>query len=155
MAKIINGTSESETINGRNGPGIINGLGGDDTLRGGNGSDTLNGGDGNDRLVGRRGADQLNGGDGNDMLFGNGGGDMMTGGSGADRFSFRFDESGASTSSPTSLRPEGDRLLLRQVDADEGLDGNQNFTFIEGDAFSGTAGELRFEFDGDQTVCLG
>ena len=41
-------------------------------------------------------------------------------------------------------RAEGDRINLRQVDANADVGGDQNFAFIGDAAFSGAAGELRY-----------
>ena len=81
---LINGTVNSETLDGTNQADIINGLGGDDILNGLNGDDTLNGGEGNDILNGGNGADTLNGDAGNDILNGGTGDDVLNGGSGND-----------------------------------------------------------------------
>ena len=54
---IINGTSRSETIVGREDASTINGLGGNDKLIGRDGDDTLNGGFGTDQMMGGRGSD--------------------------------------------------------------------------------------------------
>lgn len=49
---------------------------------------------------------------------------------------------------------QGDRIDLHLIDAVAG-GGNQAFDFIGGDAFSGTAGELRSVFQGTNTVVSG
>lgn len=77
----IEGTDDSETINGTIG---------NDEIRAFRGDDTLNGLDGNDELRGGKGDDILNGGNGNDRLRGDAGNDILTGGDGADRFIFNI-----------------------------------------------------------------
>lgn len=77
---VMNGTNNSETVNGTGGNDIIlgldgddelNGNAGDDVLIGGRGNDTLNGGNSDDRLIGGVGNDALSGGTGNDTyVFG-------------------------------------------------------------------------------------
>ena len=75
----INGTDNSNTLDGGSGNDTINGLGSNDILIGGQGNDTINGGIGVDILYGGVGNDALNGGAGNDTLIG---------GDGDDRFIF-------------------------------------------------------------------
>ncbi|MBD2512416.1 hypothetical protein H6G91_35270 [Nostoc muscorum FACHB-395] len=75
----INGTNNSDNLDGGAGNDTINGLGSNDILVGGQGNDNLNGGAGSDILYGGLGSDNLNGGAGNDSLIG---------GAGSDRFIF-------------------------------------------------------------------
>ena len=74
-AGAIQGTNQSDTINGT--PG-------DDIICGGNGKDTINGLGGNDLIFGQNGKDVLNGDNGNDSVFGANGKDQVTGGPGID-----------------------------------------------------------------------
>jgi ELWxxDGT repeat protein len=67
---------------------VINGTSNADTLTGGAGDDKLNGKSGADRLIGAEGNDTLNGGKGNDYLQGGLGNDILTGGAGKDVFAF-------------------------------------------------------------------
>ncbi|WP_341526863.1 calcium-binding protein [Nostoc sp. UHCC 0302] len=94
---VINGTSNSEALNGgagndtisaREGDDILLGQGGNDTLNGNEGDDLFYGGDGNDSCFGGAGIDTIKGGAGNDNLRGGAGNDILTGGAGADRFIF-------------------------------------------------------------------
>ncbi len=145
----LTGNSARNILTGNSGDNILEGLLGNDTLRGGQGNDTLYGGDGNDTLEGGTGDDVLNGGSGNDSLSGENGADRLTGGAGADRFNFGqavIDEYGVFDDVVTDFsHAEGDKIRLTGIDANTLLAGNQNFTFIGTAAFSGVAGQVRFE----------
>lgn len=108
----------------------------------------LFGGAGDDRLSGEGGADALRGREGDDALDGGAGRDVLIGGDGADTFVFAeaihstlaqadrildFDSAG------------GDLIDLSGIDALLGTDGDQAFTFIGTDAFTGAGGELRLK----------
>jgi serralysin len=136
-------------------------LGGDADLRGyGNGLDNLLLGNGGaNQLYGRDGSDQLLGSGGNDILFGENGNDRLVGGAGQDRtyggagadeFIFGPGDLTGTTSSLADRihdfsRAEGDRIRLDGIDADIVGSGDQSFAFIGENAFSGTAGELRYQ----------
>ena len=112
---------------------------GNDVLAGGYGNDTLNGGGGNDSLLGNEGNDVLNPGPGLDV---------MDGGEGADRYVFI--PSGMSTTQIDRIyfsTPDGDVIDLSLIDAIAGGADNA-FSFIGTNAFSGTAGELRYDYLG-------
>lgn len=64
---LLNGTFESDTIDGKEGNDTLNGSSGDDTLIGGDGDDTLDGGFGFDSLDGGSGIDTVT----YDFFFGN------------------------------------------------------------------------------------
>jgi serralysin len=90
------------------------------------------------------GNDVLTGGHGDDSLFGGLGADALTGGAGNDVFLYR--SAGESTASATDSIKDfdaGDRIDLAAIDADSLTGGNQAFSFIGANAFSGHAGELR------------
>jgi Ca2+-binding RTX toxin-like protein len=99
-------------------------------------------------LQGFGSGDQIDGGAGADTLVGGLGRDTLHGGTGADHF--RFD---AVTHSDTLFPDlivdftftaiERDRINLAVIDANTALAGNQGFTFIGANAFTGAAGELR------------
>ena len=116
------GTNAGDTILGSRAANVLKGLGGDDAL------------------AGRAGNDVLAGGRGMDFLQGDGG---------ADHFDFNSRvESAVGARRDVILdfdRGERDRIDLRDIDAHSGKAGNQAFTFIGEHAFSGKAGELRFE----------
>ena len=131
-----NGLANRLTGNGAN--NTLSGNGGNDTIAGGAGHDLIDGGIGNDVIVG---------GAGNDRIIGSLGADRLTGSLGADIFVFRslgdstMAVSGRDTITDFSFG-QGDRIDLTAIDARSGMAGNQAFTFIGGNAFSGAAGEL-------------
>lgn len=121
-----------------------------DVLRGNVGRDKLSGGAGNDKLYGNGGNDQLLGGSGNDKLQGGLGADRLSGGSGADTFVFKsIMESTASASGRDVILNfsigQKDKIDLTSIDANTMRAGNQAFHYIGTKAFSGRAGELRYE----------
>ncbi|WP_374452609.1 right-handed parallel beta-helix repeat-containing protein [Phenylobacterium sp.] len=164
LANDISGTTKADSLSG---------LGGDDVLRGREGNDTLSGGDGNDRLLGDAGADRLdggngadtlNGGEGNDVLLGgagddrlNGGpgADTLTGGAGADRFEFRPADLGSVDTITDYSKAQGDKILLSELDANTNTAANDKFTFVGTKAFSGQAGQLRYEVTNGETHVYG
>ncbi|MBX7539722.1 reprolysin-like metallopeptidase [Qipengyuania sphaerica] len=125
------GNGLDNIVRGVGGVNVLHGMGGDDQVYGGTGNDTLDGGDGNDRLYGEKGSD------------------TMTGGAGADSFIF-MDAAELGTRLAIAdiitdfSQSDGDRINLRNVDADSTAEGDQNFAFIGTSAFSQTAGELRY-----------
>ncbi len=133
-----------------------------DNLRGDGNDNVLEGGGVSDRLYGRGGNDTLNGGAGVDALYGNLGVDEMTGGPGAsttDRFIyFNMIETGVGAGNRdiiTDFQTGIDRIEIRRFDADTTQGGRQGFNFIADAAFSNTAGELRFEQTGGNTIVQG
>jgi serralysin len=141
----------------------IFGRGGDDRIHTGFGNDGLIGGDGDDSMRAGEGDDFLNGGEGIDILIGEQGRDAMIGGDGADRFVFTQPSHFAGMTTVTCDRiidfdqAEGDRILLANIDADttNGFNTNDTFTFIGAAAFSGAAGELRYEYIWGHTYVMG
>ncbi len=165
-------TAGIEVFHGGNGPDnvdgsavlsnlTINGNAGTDTLTGGNGADNINGGSGADTLSGNAGNDFLNGSGGSDTLLGQAGTDTLIGGTGLDFFRFTamgdsvlgaghdiisgFDAVGVVL---------GDRVDVNAIDANTGVAGNQNFTFISTAAFS-AAGQIRVFESGGNTIIQG
>ena len=121
-------------LDGGEGADRLDGLGGADRLRGGEGADRLRGGTGRDTLSGARGDDRLEGGAGADAL---------RGGAGADAFVFA--RPGDSTRSRRDTlfdfdRGDGDVIDLGGLAAKGAA-----LSFVGGGAFSGVAGELRFD----------
>jgi Ca2+-binding RTX toxin-like protein len=111
-------------------------------------------------LTGQAGGDVLLGGGGGDRLDGGLGADWLGGGTGADVFVFASladSRLGALRSDGHKIRPDiiadfasgTDKIDLSALDAASGTPGNQAFTFIGANAFSGQAGELRYETHGD------
>ena len=119
------------------------GGGGRDRLVGSEGADLMLGGGGDDLIKGRTGADVLRGQNGNDRLLGGDAADVLIGGRGNDKFVFRrVDRDDAPE--PDVIRAGdgaaafggvgggwGDRIDVRQIDADATQKGNQAFTFGE------------------------
>ncbi|MBK1696170.1 calcium-binding protein [Rhodovibrio salinarum] len=144
----------AQTANGTETRNVLIGNDVDNVLRGEDGGDSLYGRGGGDRLYGGAGDDEMDGGGGDDILMGGGGHDTMYGGSGADEFEFTQWDLGETDTIAEFLRSEGDWIDLARIDADAHAEGNQAFTFVGTDTFSGTAGELRFahgELQGDVT----
>jgi Ca2+-binding RTX toxin-like protein len=97
------------------------------------------------RLFGGKADDTLKGGGQADLLLGNLGADMLTGNGGAD--TFRFDSTADSNSGSMDqildFTPGTDKIDLGRVDANALTAGDQAFSWIGSNAFSGTAGQLR------------
>lgn len=150
------GDSGNDKLYGNAGADALKGDAGNDTLSGGAGSDKLYGGDGKDSLEGGSGNDTLSGGAGADKLYGGTGRDTLIGGSGADTFIYRsvaestVKSTGRDTINDFSVS-SGDVISLSAIDANSKVSGNQSFTFISNDAFSDTAGELRYFQSGAST----
>lgn len=168
------GANGNDTLYGGVGSDVLDGGAGNDTLYGEIGADLINGGLGNDWLGGSAGADTLLGGAGNDWLFGEGGADLLIGGLGHDRLYGGADNdrlqglagadslyggagadvfvfASVSDSTPRArdyiddfTPADGDRIALTAIDANSLANGNQAFTYIGDQSFSGTAGELRW-----------
>lgn len=119
-------------------------------IRGNGGDNVLSGLGGNDKIYAGAGNDTVDGGNGGDWLEGGAGIDVYTGGTGSDRFVFREGDFGGNTTGTADVitdfgDAEGDRIHLSVVDANSTLAGNQAFHFVGLNAFTGTAGELRYE----------
>ncbi|QFU15935.1 calcium-binding protein [Microvirga thermotolerans] len=118
-------------------------------------NNVLTGGGGNDRLIGNEGNDLLTGGTGRDVLEGGPGFDTLWGGAGADTFLWRGTaEMGAIASAADVVKDfsagQGDRIAVNLVDANIGLAGNQAFTFVGNNGFTG-AGQIRYVLSGNET----
>ena len=124
------------------------------------------GGLGDDDMRGNAASNRLEGGGGGDRLYGAEGGDRLLGGSGGDVFV--YGELGDSKLS--SLNSNGrkiaadylpdfesgiDRIDISALDADTLTSGDQAFSFIGMSAFSGVAGELRYQINHGQLELLG
>ena len=141
----------SDTARGYAGNDVLNGNAGNDRLAGDAGRDRVLGGSGDDTLQGGAGRDTLRGDSGDDVLEGGTGADLMSGGYGADRFVFARpadSRPGAMDRVQDFARAEGDLIDLMALDAQRGVRGNQSFDLIGITAFSGSAGELRWQRDG-------
>jgi Ca2+-binding RTX toxin-like protein len=120
------------------------------------------------RIVGTGGANTLSGLAGNDYIYGGAGNDTITGGAGRDQLFgeagadvFAFDDGdfgGVSSATADYIRDfsltDGDTINLSAVDAIAG-GGDNAFAFIGTAAFSGTAGELRFQTSATGTTVMG
>lgn len=138
----------SVSLAGQGGDDKLYGARGADILKGGRGDDTLSGGGGDDVLQGGKGNDLIHGGWGRDIIRGGEGADDLYGDGGADRFVFAsLSEMGRTRSGADTIFDftRNDRIDLRLIDADTSKDGNQKFAFVGTDAFSGLAGELRYD----------
>ncbi|MET0271347.1 MAG: calcium-binding protein, partial [Sphingomonas sp.] len=98
----------------------------------------INGGGGNDAITGSADAD---------VIIGGSGGDSLRGGGGADIFDYNSTSESRTTAIDRILDFEQgvDRFDLSTIDANSKVSGNQAFTFIGSAAFSGVAGQMRFE----------
>lgn len=164
-SNLLMGTSSADILQGFAGDDVLKGQGGADTLEGGNGDDTIYGGNGGDALFGGSGADLVKGKKGNDTLYGDAGQDVLKGGNGqdtldggsgkdkltggADKDVFLFtDASHSAQRADRDVIVDFDRaqdiINLSGIDANTTWSGDQGFAFIGTDAFSGTAGELRY-----------
>lgn len=119
-------------------------------------ADILAGGAGADELRGGNGDDTIDGGSDADLIVGGAGADVLTGGSGADSFRIGGWESLADGADRITDFVSGeDKIDISTVDAAFWTSGDQAFSFIGTDAFSGIAGELRYQFNGTDTVIKG
>ena len=145
---VMSGDNGNDQLFGDSGRDRLSGQAGSDELSGGNGRDKLDGGADNDILDGGSGRDRLSGGSGRDILDGGLGADLLTGGLGADRFDFHsVAECGRGASRDVIadfLRSDNDEIDLRSIDANTTVAGDQAFTFIGGNGFTGAAGQLCF-----------
>ncbi|TGN62043.1 glycosyl hydrolase family protein [Paracoccus liaowanqingii] len=142
--------SGSANLNGT-GNALNNGLTGNpgnNRLDGGTGTDVLDGGDGNDTLLG---------GEDNDWLIGGLGKDLLTGSMGADHFVFLSTADSGPTAAARDVmtdfsRSQGDKIDFSFIDGNLRLSGDQAFQFVGTAKFSGTAGELRYEYSKNVTL---
>ncbi|HVQ08002.1 MAG TPA: M10 family metallopeptidase C-terminal domain-containing protein [Allosphingosinicella sp.] len=131
----------------------------------GNGlANRMTGNDAVNTFIGGGGNDVIDGGGGDDRLQGDAGADRLTGGSGADHFIYTLagdsrdgpPRSDSKTSMPdtiTDFTSGLDKIDLSEIDAVPGP--ADAFTFIGQNAFSGQAGQLRFEMRGGQAHIYG
>ena len=140
----IYGRGGNDQMFGEDGDDFLFGEAGGDSLQGGNGADRIYGGADNDVLLGDAGNDTLYGEAGFDQIFGGAGFDIINGGAGADIFGFNLGDSGNSRATADRVQDfsqaQGDRFQI-----------SQGRSFIGTDAFSGTAGEMRYTQAGGNT----
>jgi Ca2+-binding RTX toxin-like protein len=156
----INGTGNASNnlLVGNSGNNTLAGGAGNDRLYGGAGNDTLDGGTGNDRLFGQDGNDTLLGGTGDDRLDGGIGRDVLRGGTGKDVFVFNeVSESavGSARDVITDFMRGQDKIDLSAIDAREATAANDAFTWFGTKAFTGAAGQLRFNDLGAEVFVQG
>ncbi len=157
---VLYGGAGKDVLYGGTGNDELYGGEANDELYGGTGHDKLQGGAGHDKLYGGTGNDVLEGGSGNDRLAGGAGADLLSGGAGKDVFIFAaVTDSTVKTSGRDTILDfngkAGDRIDLSGIDANGKAGGNQAFSFIGADEFSGKAGELRFEKAASDTFIYG
>lgn len=151
------GNALANRIEGNAGANVLLGRGGNDTMFGGDGNDQVFGNAGNDRIDGGAGDDRLVGGGGRDVLTGGAGIDTLIGGSGADVFVFADGDTGSTRATADVIRgfeDSIDTIDLSAIDADTVTAGDQGFTFIGDERFSGIAGELRAVGAGSSTLLM-
>jgi serralysin len=146
----LSGTPQTDLVNllagndlffAGSGNDVVLGGSGNDAIRGDAGNDELLGEGGSDFLVGGSGNDKLNGGSGIDTIDGGSGVDTLTGGSGADVFDFNsLLDSGTGVGKRdiiTDFSRGSDKIDLSSIDANPNVAGNQAFTFIGTNDFTG------------------
>lgn len=127
-------------------------------VRGQAAADKLFGGKGNDVFEGGKGNDILKGDAGDDRLTGGAGLDDLHGGTGRDVFVFTsVKDFGLSKSATDTILDftRDDRIDLSAIDANTKVSFDQPFLFISTKAFSGQAGELRYEKKTSDTYVYG
>ncbi|QNM83783.1 M10 family metallopeptidase C-terminal domain-containing protein [Sphingomonas sabuli] len=97
---------------------------------------------------------------GNNVLDGRAGADSLRGSLGSDTFTFRTGEFGGMSASTADRvmdfsHAQGDRLDFHLVDANAALAGDQAFAFIGTGAFTGAAGQLRYQMSNGNTYVYG
>ncbi len=99
------------------------------------------------RVEGGLGADTITGSAGADTLLGGAGADLLRGGAGADVFDFDLlsDSYRTTTDGIADFELGSDRIDLSTIDANARTAGDQAFAFIGAAAFSGAAGQLRYD----------
>ncbi|MCV9966270.1 hypothetical protein OIU34_30815 [Pararhizobium sp. BT-229] len=101
-----------------------------------------------ENLAGSKFADKLTGNTGNNIITGGVGADGMQGGGGADKFVYATLADSTVSSTGRDIIYDfssNDRLDLRLLDASTKASGNQAFSFIGTAAFSGSAGQIRYD----------
>jgi Ca2+-binding RTX toxin-like protein len=145
----LTGTSDTDTMYGSDGNDDLSGRQGDDLIKGGADDDVLWGNDGNDKLYGNKGNDYLIGGNGDDKLVGFEDYDQMVGGNGRDLFQFGLGDSTATREGADLIRDfdQAEHDVIRVMHFSSSV----AWGFIGTDAFSGAAGEVRYEQAGLMT----
>lgn len=113
-----------------------------------------------DTLIGDAADNVIKGGSGDDVIQGGGGADDLYGGSGKDTFVYKAlaDSTAASRGRDTIFDfsgTGGDKIDLAAIDAIARTTKNDGFSFIGTAAFSGKAGELRYDKKASETYIYG
>lgn len=110
-------------------------------------------------LTGNAGANIILGLGGGDTLVGLGGSDVIHGGPGADAFRFLAAADSAVGAGRDVIHgfnaAEGDRIDLAAIDANGALAGDPAFVFLGTAAFSGAAGQVRYDVAGPDVILQG
>jgi len=153
---VVNGSRRGDSYTGTEYNDRIDGDRGNDKLDGAGGRDRIFGDKGNDRLDGGAGRDRIDGGQGKDKITGGADKDKLKGGAGKDFFIYDSIEDSAGRHKDVILDFDNrDKIKLRKIDADTTERGNQKFDFIDDSAFSGEAGELRYQQKGKKVILEG
>jgi hypothetical protein len=117
------------------------------------------GGDGDDIIAGNAAANALSGGAGADTVYGGLGADSLSGNGGSDTFLYLSVKDSGNTKATRDTITDfsaGDKIDLSAFDADTTKAGVDHFTFLTtvNAAFT-AAGQLRFIFDGTNTIVQG
>jgi Ca2+-binding RTX toxin-like protein len=123
------------------------------------GMENLSGSQGDDELAGNASANVLQGWGGNDGLAGGAGKDTLSGGAGADKFYFTTPgESGVGANADVITdfsHVQADSIDLSVIDASAVAAGDQAFSFIGANLYSGVAGQLRYAIGNGVTTIAG
>ena len=104
----------------------------------------------NNTITGNTAANTFNGGNGNDNLNGGLGKDSLTGSTGVDKFIYRSTADSRVGSAVRDVITDfrkgapSEKIDLSEIDAYSKTTGNQAFTYIGSNAFTGSKGEVRF-----------
>ena len=114
---------------------------------GGSGDDSITGNEARNRLEGNAGADRLQGGANSDWLIGGAGGDtfVFTSTGDSDLPQLKSDGKKVASDYLADFTPGVDKIDLSALDANRSTAADDAFSFIGTGAFSGAAGELRYE----------
>lgn len=142
--------SGNDIYRGENGEATTN-------IQGFAGQDRLFGGDGDEIFFGGEGNDTIRAGEGEDYVGGDGGADILAGGGDADIFLFQALADSGTTKSTRDLildfsHGEADGIDLSALDAKPKTGDDDAFRFLGTGAFTGKAGEVRYEISGDSTI---
>jgi len=124
---------------------------------GGTGNDSITGNGVGNILKGGGGDDTMRGGAGSDRLEGNAGGDIFVFGAVGESLQYeaRSDGKKATPDMLLDFTSGTDKIDLSAIDANQMTAGDDAFSFIGANAFSGVAGQLRAEVLGGQLHILG